>query len=437
LKEQVPKLYAEYGRYINGFRAFPLIHDGLKIVERRLLFSLFQQAKDHYTKSAKVIGFCIGNYHPHGDVSAYMSLVSMVQGGLADGQGNWGSKIGVTECDAAAQRYTEVRSSKEILRIAFEYIKYVDFEELELDSEPVSLASKLPICLINKNNCQGIGFGSRTVIPSYAKTDLIKRLKWLLGYRSTEPLIKPLSDCTELSKDAEFRELLTTGRTKLEYRGIIEVDGPKSIIVKSLPPSKSFAKLMKQMEKDISIDKSIGWTDESAGITGTRVRFTILRQRGYRIEKLEKKLKKLLTGPITYECNMCNKEGKVVLVSIDQMLLNVYQHYKQTVERYMNTSISELQAKIDELELIKKIKVVLPNHLQATPDDPDAIIQGCSTDTDISVETVKQLFDKYNISRLLRVQTNILSVIDEKQGFEQKLANLETFIWDEKYAGEN
>ncbi len=437
MKEQVPELYSEYGRYINGFRAFPLIYDGLKIVERRLLYSLYQQAREHYTKSAKVVGYCIGNYHPHGDVSAYMSLVSMVQGGLADGQGNWGSNIGVTSCDAAAQRYTEVRSSKEILRIAFEFIKYVDLEALELDPEPVALPSKLPICLINKNNCQGIGFGSRTIIPSYSKSDLIKRLKWLLGYRSTEPLIKPISDCTGVSPDSAYKELLTTGRSKLDYQGLMEVDGPKSVIVKSLPPGKSFVKVMSQMEKEIQIEKAVGWTDETSGATGTRVRFTILRQRGYKIEKLQKKLKKLLAGSITYECNMCDENGKVVLVSIDQMLLNVYNHYKSIVEKYLNVTIAEIQASIDEMELIQKIKVVLPIHLQATPNDPEAIIRNCSTDTSIPEATVKQLFDKYNISRLLRVQVNIAEEKEKKLTFEEKLANLESFVWEDKYAGES
>jgi len=437
LKDQVPRLYSEYGKYINGFRAFPLIHDGLKIVERRLLYSLFQAAKDHYTKSAKIVGHCIGNYHPHGDVSTYMALVSMVQGGLADGQGNWGANIGVTSCDAAAQRYTEVRSSKEILRIAFEYIKYVDHEVLEMDEEPVYLPTKLPICLINRNNCQGIGFGSRTVIPSFEKKDLIKRLKWLLGYRSTEPLIKPLNGgCKELSPDSEFRELLNTGRCKLEYEGVSSTSGPKSVVVTNLPTGKSFAKLFKQMEKDIQIDKAVGWTDETSGATGTKVRFTILRQRGYKIEKLAKKVKKLITGSVTFECNMCDREGKVILVSIDKMLMNCYEKYKETVERYLNSSIQKLQEDIDEMLLIQRIKEVLPTHIQAHPDDPDMVIQKVHGDTSISINIIKELFNKYNISRLLKVQVDIQKVRDEKAVFEGKLQNLETFIWDDKYAGE-
>ena len=436
MKEQVPRLYSEYGRYINGFRAFPSIYDGLKIVERRLLYSLFQEAKEHFTKSARIVGHCIGHYHPHGDVSTYMALVSMVQGGLAEGQGNWGANIGVSSCDAAAQRYTEVRSSKDILRIAFEFIKYVNQEEFELEEEPVFLPAKLPICLLNKNNCQGIGFGSRTIIPSYSKNDLIKRLKWLLNYRTTEPVIHPLSDCSEISGDEDFKKLLTTGEVKLEYQGKFDIEGPKSVVVRSLPPGKTFDKLFKQLEKDIQIDKALGWTDETSGVTGTKVRFTILRQRGYQLEKLVKKITKLLKGSVTYQCNMCDENGKVVLVSIDQMLLNAYNNYKSVVDKYLRSTISGLQEKIDEMLLISKIKVVLPKYLQQFPDEPDLVIGGVHNDTQILVDTIKQLFEKYNISRLLKIKTDIESVKIDKEAYESKLQNLESFVWEDKYAGE-
>jgi len=436
VKQQVPQLYSDYGRYINGFRAFPLIHDGLKIVERRLLYSLFQIAKEHYTKSAKVVGHCIGNYHPHGDVSTYMALVAMVHGGLAEGQGNWGTDIGVTDCEAAAQRYTEVRSSKEILKMAFEYIKYVDYEALELDEEPVYLPSKLPICLINLNGCQGIGFGSRTVIPTYKSTDLIKRLRWLLnGKKGIEPVIKPITKCTELSQEEEFKKLLTTGVAKLDYEGVTETDvHNKAVIIKSLPPGKTFDKILNQLENEIQIEKALGWTDETSGSTGTRVRFTILRQRGYQLETLVKKMKKLVAGSVTFECNMCDRKGNVILVSVDQMLLNVYNMYKSVIERYLKITINELQAKIDEMELIRRIKVVLPKHLQQHPDDPDSVISLISSETTIAIDIIKQLFEKYNINRLLKVKTDIESVQEEKQQFINNLNNLEQYVWSQKYA---
>jgi hypothetical protein len=117
------------------------------------------------------------------------------------------------------------------------------------------------------------------------------------------------------------------------------------------------------------------------------------------------------------------------------MLLNAYHNYRNTVEKYLKDTIIKIQNKIDEMEMIKKIKSVLPKYLQSNPNDPDLIITGCSNDTGIPEETVKSLFDKYNISRLLKVHIDIESEIINKQNVVDKLNNLENYIWDEKYLG--
>jgi len=431
LKEQISELYSTYGKYINKFRAFPLTFDGLKIVERRLLYSLYERAKDKYVKSAEVVGWCIGQYHPHGDQSAYGSLTALVNGDMAVGQGNWGIDVGIVPCDAAAMRYTEVRSAKSILDMAFEYVKYVKKEELELHAEPLFLPTKLPLCLVNLNYCQGIGFGSRTIIPSYTIKDLTKRLEWLMGYSDKEPIIKPLSDCKYMSKEADFKELLTTGKAKLDYRGTAKTDySSKSVIVTAIPPSKSFATILKKLEKDIQINKTIGFIDESTD--KTKVRFTSLK-RSLTLDNLAKKVNAQLTGSITFECNMCDLDGNVVLVSIDQMLKNVYENYEKVVQTVLNVNIDKLQKQIDELALIAKIKVVLPKWLKSHPDEPEILIKGVSADTKIPVETVKELFDKYTLSRILKIKTDTEELLKEKGVLEGNLANLATYVWEEKF----
>jgi len=431
LKEQISALYSEYGRYINKFRAFPLVYDGLKIVERRLLYSLFERAKDKFVKSAEVVGWCIGQYHPHGDQSAYGSLISLVNGNMAVGQGNWGTNVGISSCDAAAMRYTEVRSAKSILDMAFEFIKYVRMEELELHAEPIFLPTKLPLCLVNKNYCQGIGFGSRTVIPSYSIPDLVKRLKWLLGYEKKEPVIRPITDCLYLSTDKDFKELLTTGKAKIDYRGISEIDyASKSVIVKSIPPSKNFASILGKLEKDIEINKTIGFIDESTN--KTKVRFTSLK-RSLTLENLAKKINQNLTGSITFECNMCNLDGDVVLVSIDEMLLNVYKNYERIVKAVLKSDIKKLEEQIEELSLIALIKVHLPKWLKSNPDEPDIVISGLHEDTKISVDKIKELFDKYTLSRILKIKTDTAELTTEKTVLEQNLSNLAQYVWNEKF----
>jgi len=109
----IPKLYKEYGEYINSFRAFPLGIDGLKPVERRVLLTAYLVAKDKFVKSARIDGTCIARFHPHGGV--YGTIVNLVNQGFLDGQGNFGCKYGVEPVGAAAPRYTEAKISKKIL----------------------------------------------------------------------------------------------------------------------------------------------------------------------------------------------------------------------------------------------------------------------------------------------------------------------------------
>jgi len=432
MKNKVPRLYKDYGQYINRYRSFPLIQDGLKIVERRILYSLFEIAKDHYVKSAKVCGHVIGNYHPHSDMSVAGSLAIMVQNAMADGQGNWGSNIGIEPCEAAATRYTEVRSSKEVLEMAFEFIKYVPYEELELDSEPVFIPTKLPFCIMGKVITQGIGFGSRTIMPTYKKNDLIKRLTWLLGHNKNEPIIKPNTDCSLLSKNVDFKSLLTTGTGQIQYQGKVNVDGPNSVVVTSIPFNKTFVSVLKKLEKEFN-SKILGWTDESDGRVGTKVRFTILRNRMMKVDVLKKKLLKLLTSSVTFECNMCNVEGQVILMSPDQMLLTAYSTYKDAVKKYLVTNIKLLGDKINEMKLLKKIKVVLSECLRTHPNDPEKLFKLISSKTKIGYDIIKKLCDKYNITRLIRINTDIEKVEIDKQKLKDDLSNLDNYVWAEKF----
>jgi len=363
--------------------------------------------------------------------SAYGSLASLVNGKLADGHGNWGCTAGIVPCDPAAMRYTEVKANKAVLDLAFEYIKYVKLEPLELKDEPIFLPTKLPFCLLNKSMCQGIGFGSRTVIPNYETKDLVKRLKWLLGYEKKEPIIRPLTDCTFISKDKDFQELLTTGKAKIEYRGITEIDyAGKGVVVKSIPPSKSFNKILKSLENDIEITKTIGFIDEST--VHTRVKFLSLK-RSLTLDQLQKKINTHLVGSITFECNMCDEDGNVVLVSVDQMLKNVYNNYIKIVEAVLNANMVRIQKEIDELILITKIKVVLPKWLREFPDDPDRVVNGIASDTQIASEVVGQLFDKYTMSRILKIRTDITSLEIKKQENQTNLNNLAPYVWSDKY----
>lgn len=431
MKQQISKLYSDYGRYINKYRAFPLIYDGLKIVERRLLYSLFLRAKDKFVKSAEVVGWCIGQYHPHGDSSTYGSMSQLVNGGLAVGQGNWGSYTGITTNEPAAMRYTEVKSSKKVLDMAFEYIDYVPFDALELYDEPIYLPCKLPMCLVNTINCQGIGFGFRTYMPSYDAKDLVKRLEWLLGRTTTEPIIKPLVGCVHLSKDADFRQLLTTGKARLQFRGRSSIDRmSNSVVVTSVPEGKTFLNLLKKLEKEIQVQKTIGFVDEST--TTNKVRFAPVK-RSMDVDTLYDLINYNLVGSVTYECNMCDENGNVKLVSVDDMLMTVYKTYESVVGVYLQKTIDKLQGMIDELDLIARIKVSLIKWIKVYPDDIDTLSAKIEEETKIPVEKIKELFKNYTITKLLKIKTDRKDLVDKQTEFKNNFAHLSDYVWTSKY----
>ena len=241
MDKHLPYYYRRYGMYVNHFRSFPLDVDGCKPVERRVLLSAYEIAKgDKFVKSARIDGNCLGNYHPHG--SAYGTAVNMVNQGFLDGQGNFGSKIGVEPTGPAAMRYTECKLSKKIMKMAFRLIDHVPWVDGEIDSkEPEFLPTMFPLCLLGNDYTIGIGFGYKTYIPCYSLKDLYRRLLWKLGELKTKPTIAPITDCEILSKPKELESLLLTGKGAITVKGIYKFDKSKhKLVVSSWPPGRKF-----------------------------------------------------------------------------------------------------------------------------------------------------------------------------------------------------
>ena len=433
MDQLLPELYTLYGKYINEFRSFPSILDGCKLVERRLLYCVYDVARQNKVKAARVVGDCIGKFHPHSDQSAYGSLVQLVQNGFVEGQGNWGSNIGITSAPAAAMRYTECKAKKNTLDMAFEFINSIPKVDKEMDPEPAFLPTKLPFCLLGNSYTQGIGFGFKTYIPAYEEKDLVKRLSWLLGYRKTEPVIKPKTNCKILSNDVDLKNLLTTGKGKIVYKGNYTLElKTNSILIHSVPEGKSFLTFLKKFEKQIQSEKSIGFVDESEK-GNTNVRLKILRQRGYPLSALKDQVDKELTGSVSFECNMCDLQGKVVLVSVDKMLLDIYKVYKNVIKGVITEDIKDIDNKINELNIIKTILPELSKELKTNPDDITKVINNISVVCSISVEILKAIFEKYTIGRLFRIKTETVDLKVSKKLKQENLKNLEDYVWKEKY----
>ena len=179
IESEMKRAFIDYSMSVIMSRALPDVRDGLKPVHRRILYSMNDMGLTHekpYKKSARIVGDCLGRYHPHGDQAVYASLVRMAQDfslryPLVDGQGNWGSVDGDS---AAAMRYTEARMAKiskfMLQDIDKDTIEWVDNFDASL-KEPVMLPAKLPNLLIN--GASGIAVGMATNMPPHNLSEVI------------------------------------------------------------------------------------------------------------------------------------------------------------------------------------------------------------------------------------------------------------------------
>lgn len=426
MDQTLPRLYKEYGTYSN-WRNFPYVIDGLKPVERRVLLSAYKIARAKFVKSRQVDAYTIGHYHPHGE--CYGSIVQLVRQGFLIGQGNFGSNVGVEPIGPAAPRYTECKIDPRTLELAFKYIKYVPEIPTELgDVEPEFLPTMIPICLLGSEHTQGIGFGYKTFIPCYTFISLKNRLLWLLGKRKTEFIPVPISDCTVTSSHTELKKLLTTGKNKISVEGIIE-ENPKQnkVILKSWPPGKRFESILNKFSKELE-SGMIGFTDLSA--TETKIVFQVLRERNRDkiYQDFVEKLKDVIKGGISFEITVVNTDNKVIIKSVDNLLLDTYNMFSSMNEKMLNEEIKRLSDIIEEYKLLKIIKPTLAECIGNGLNVEETLTTIQKNLSIINIDLVKELLNKYKINKLLTLKTDTNELDDQKIQLTQTLAELDKFL---------
>jgi len=262
--------FARYSKYIIQERALPDVRDGLKPVQRRILYAMYKDKNTHdkpYRKSAKTVGNVIGNYHPHGDASVYEAMVRMSQDWkmrepLIDMHGNNGS---MDNDPPAAMRYTEARLSKiaeELLRDIDKYTVEFTFNFDDTEKEPVVLPARFPNILVNGS--QGISSGYATDIPPHNLNEVIRATI----YRLQHPLCT-LDDIMNIIPGPDFptggivqgyegiRQAYETGRGKIIIRCRYHFDDKKNqIVITELPYDINKANLLKRIE-DIRLSKTL------------------------------------------------------------------------------------------------------------------------------------------------------------------------------------
>lgn len=288
LQKTMEQSYIEYAMSVIASRALPDVRDGLKPVQRRVLYSMIElnngPDKPH-RKSARIVGDTMGKYHPHGDSSIYGALVNMAQEWstrypLVDGHGNFGSVDGD---GAAAMRYTEARLSKISMELLADINKNtVDFQPNfdETEKEPVVLPSRYPNLLVN--GTQGIAVGMATNIPPHNLKEVIAAVVKMIDNRIEENRDTEIEELLSIVKGPDFptggiilglrgaEEAYRTGRGKIRVRSVTNIEtmanGKSRIIVTELPYMVNKARLIEkiaELVKDKKIDGITDLRDES------------------------------------------------------------------------------------------------------------------------------------------------------------------------------
>ncbi len=288
LQKTMEESYIEYAMSVIASRALPDVRDGLKPVQRRVLYSMIElnngPDKPH-RKSARIVGDTMGKYHPHGDSSIYGALVNMAQEWstrypLVDGHGNFGSVDGD---GAAAMRYTEARLSKISMELLADINKdTVDFVPNfdETEKEPTVLPSRYPNLLVN--GTQGIAVGMATNIPPHNLREVVAAVVKMIENRIIEDRETEIDELLPIVKGPDFptggiilgtrgiEEAYRTGRGKIRVRGVTNIEsmanGKSRIIVTELPYMVNKARLIEKIAdlvKEKRIDGITELRDES------------------------------------------------------------------------------------------------------------------------------------------------------------------------------
>ena len=295
LKERMETFYIEYSMSVIAARALPDVRDGLKPVQRRVLYSMIElnngPDKPH-RKSARIVGDTMGKYHPHGDSSIYGALVNMAQEWstrypLVDGHGNFGSMDGD---GAAAMRYTEARLSKISMELLADINKdTVDFDPNfdDTEKEPRVLPSRYPNLLVNGTT--GIAVGMATNIPPHNLREVVNAVVKIIDNRVIENRSTSMEEILEIIKAPDFptggiilgtrgcEEAYRTGRGKILVRAVTNIEtlpsGKSQIVATEMPYMVNKANLIIKIAELVKLKKIDGIVDirDESNREGVRV----------------------------------------------------------------------------------------------------------------------------------------------------------------------
>ena len=373
LKKTMETSYIDYAMSVIASRALPDVRDGLKPVQRRILYSMIElnngPDKPH-RKSARIVGDTMGKYHPHGDSSIYGALVNMAQEWstrypLVDGHGNFGSVDGD---GAAAMRYTEARLSKISMELTADINKdTVDFMPNfdETEKEPVVLPSRFPNLLVNGTS--GIAVGMATNIPPHNLREVINAVVKIIDDQIEDKDETAIEEILNIIKGPDFptgamilgtrgiEEAYRTGRGKIRVRAVTNIEpmanGKNRIVVTELPYMVNKARLIEKIAEMVRDKRIDGITDLSDQSSREGMRICIELRRDVNPNVILNQLYKHTQLQDTYGVIMLalvNNQPKVM--NILDMLTYYLQHQEEVVTRRTKYELNKAEERAHILQ---------------------------------------------------------------------------------------
>ena len=454
LKHTMEKSYIDYAMSVIASRALPDVRDGLKPVQRRILFSMIElhnEPDKPHRKCARIVGDTMGKYHPHGDSSIYGSLVNMAQDWnlrypLVDGHGNFGSVDGD---GAAAMRYTEARLSKISMELLEDINKdTVDFIPNfdETEQEPTVLPSRFPNLLVNGTT--GIAVGMATNIPPHNLREVTDAVVKIIDNRVEEDRDTDIEELLDIVKGPDFptgaqilgtrgiQESYRTGRGKIRMRGVSNIEtlpnGKSQIVITELPYMVNKANMILKMADLVKNKKIDGITDirDESNREGMRVVIEVRRDANANI--ILNQLYKHTQLQDTFGVIMLalvNNQPKVL--NLLDMLKEYLKHQEDVVTRRTKYDLNKAE---ERDHIIQGLLIALDNI-----DEVISIIRSSQT----TQEAKERLQERFGLSELqssaivemrLRALTGLerQKLEDEHAELLRKIAEWKAILADEK-----
>lgn len=451
INEEMKKCYIDYAMSVIVARALPDVRDGLKPVQRRILFSMNEMNLDPnkgYRKSARIVGDTMGKYHPHGDSSIYQAMVRMAQNFsmrymLVDGHGNFGSIDGY---GAAASRYTEARMSKITAELLADIEKdTVDFVPNydENEKEPTVLPARIPNLLVNGSS--GIAVGMATNIPPHNLTEVINGVVCMIDNTindkdtDVEELMEHIqgpdfpTGATILGKSG-IRAAYRTGRGKILVRALAEIqpmsNGREKIVVTELPYMVNKLRLIEKIAELVKDKRIEGINDLYDASAGDDIQIIIELKKDVNANVILNQLYKYTQLQESFGAIMIALvNGKPETLNLKQIISEYLKHQENVVTRRTKFNLDKAEKRAHILE-----------GLRIAIDNIDEVIRIIRTSYDNAKERLMERFQLSEIQAqaILEMQLRRLQGLEhekidaEYKDLMEKIAYFKSLLADRK-----